>query len=288
MTIPSAGIAGRWTVVVATAALFVAVTLDAVPRQTDRDGRLTFEAATIKLAAADAVRNRVMPAGPNRMHIPSMSLVWLVYTAYGDGGFNTAMRVTGGPDWANSRAFAVEGIASGTATPQQLRLMLQSLLEDRFALKIRTETQAGKANNLIVERAGRLGPNVREWDGTCRSGQPSAADEPTTPRCPSGYRAGGLSIEGATMFSVAEFLSLPQSRPRLDGTITHDRTGLTGRYTLELDYAFSQGRPANPTAPAGEASLYTVIQEQWGLRVVPGPGTLKVVTIENAQPPAEN
>ena len=90
------------------------------------------------------------------------------------------------------------------------------------------------------------------------------------------------------MFSVAEFLSLPQSRPLLDGTITHDRTGLTGRYSLELDYAFSQGRPANPTAPAGEPSLYTVIQEQWGLRVVPGPGTLKVVTIENAQPPAEN
>ena len=47
-----------------------------------------------------------------------MTLTWLVYTAYGDRGFNTSMRVTGGPDWVNKTAFAIEAVAPGEATPQ--------------------------------------------------------------------------------------------------------------------------------------------------------------------------
>ena len=54
-------------------------------RETAADGRLAFEAATIKVAAADAVRNRVMPTSPNRLYIPGMTLTALIYAAYGDG-----------------------------------------------------------------------------------------------------------------------------------------------------------------------------------------------------------
>ena len=112
-------------------ALLIAPAAAALQQNAPSERKPAFEAATIKLAAPDTVRNRVMPTSPNRLSIPSMSLVWLVYTAYGDGGFNTAMRVTGGPDWVNRTAFAVEGVASENVTPQQLRLMLQTLLEER-------------------------------------------------------------------------------------------------------------------------------------------------------------
>src|SRR5687768_8050173 len=180
---------------------FAALALLAVPFAREQqpisvEERPTFEAATIKLAAPDALRNRVMPTAPNRLNIPSMSLVWLVYTAYGDGGFNTAMRVTGGPDWTNRTAFAVEGIALGNATPRQRRLMLQTLLEERFALKVRIENVTGEMNTLVVDRLdGALGPKVRPWDGTCKSGKPSEEDEPTVPRCLSGYRPGGITLD---------------------------------------------------------------------------------------------
>jgi len=43
-----------------------------------------------------------------------------------------------------------------------------------------------------------------------------------------------LILDGATMFSVAEILSLPPGRELLGG-VTQDRTGLTDRYTLDLD-----------------------------------------------------
>ena len=96
-------------------ALVAASGAAAPPQHTPAAGRPAFEAATIKLAAPDAVRNQAMPASPNRLYIPSMTLTALIYTAYGDGGFNTSMRVTGGPDWINTTAFAVEGVEIGRA-----------------------------------------------------------------------------------------------------------------------------------------------------------------------------
>ena len=136
---------GRTTM--ATAAVIAVLAVPAAviaQREAPAEERPAFEAATVKLAAPDApaaTRNRVMQTSPNRLNIPSMTLTALIYAAYGDGGFNTSMRVTGGPDWVNRTAFAVEGVASGPATPRQMRLMLQRLLDERFALKIRNVTQ---------------------------------------------------------------------------------------------------------------------------------------------------
>jgi uncharacterized protein (TIGR03435 family) len=116
-----------------------------------------------------------------------------------------------------------------------------------------------------------------------------ASDDPAVPYCPTGYQAGGMRIDGATMRTVADMLSLPPSRVLL-GTVTQDRTGLTGRYTMELEYPF---RPTSPAGPAAQPefagpSLSTAVLEQWGLRLVPGKGPLRVVVIESAQPPTPN
>src|SRR5688500_1173758 len=157
----------------AVAVALVAAAAAAHPqRERPAEARLAFEAATIKLAAPDAVRTLVMPASPNRLYIPSMTLTVLIYAAYGDGGFNTSMRVTGGPDWVDTTVFSVEGVAAGPATPRQLRLMLQTLLAERFALTIRSPDTAdmpmGDVLALVVDRSdGTLGPKVRQWDGTC-------------------------------------------------------------------------------------------------------------------------
>jgi uncharacterized protein (TIGR03435 family) len=308
----------RWVAAVFAAAAITAVAAAAAAdhqAEAPAEARLAFEAATIKLAAPDAIPNQVTSPGPNRLFIPSMTLTALIYAAYGDGGFNTSMRVTGGPDWVNKRAFAVEGVASGPATSRQLRLMLQTLLEERFALKVRNGTETadlpmGDVLALVLDRSdGTLGPKVRKWDGTCPAVMPvlyfqaprrplqrienkfvvgpaSEADDPAVPYCPTGYRAGGIRVDGATMFTVAELLSLPPSRALL-GTITQDRTGLTGRYTLELDYPFTPSPSAAPPEFAGP-SLSTAVQEQWGLRLVPSKGRLKLIVVESAQPPTGN
>ena len=191
-----------------------------------------------------------------------MTLSTLIYSAYGDGGFNTSMRVTGGPDWINRTAFAVEGLAPGRATQRELRLMLQTLLEERFALKMRTEMTRVDMLTLVMGRSdGTLGPKVKTWSGSCpkvmpvlyfqaprralQNGPPPEADDPAVAECPTGYRAGGITLDGVTMFTVAEVLSLPPGRALL-GTIVADQTGLSGRYTMELDYPFPAQRPGEP------------------------------------------
>jgi len=91
------------------------------------------------------------------------------------------------------------------------------------------------------------------------------------------------------MVTVAGVLSLPAARALL-GTVTEDRTGLTDRYTMELDFPFSPTAPAGPAGPPEFAgpSLSDAVREQWGLRLVPSKGQLKVIVVESAQGPTEN
>jgi len=294
----------RWA---ASAILAIALSFPRLAAQTT--AKPTFEVATIKLAAPNAVpKNQALRVSPNRLSIPSMTLSWLIYTAYGDGGFNTSMRVTGSPDWVNRRAFAVEGLSSGPVTQQQQRLMLQPLLEERFGLKILHKEETYDVLVLVVDRCdGTLGPKVKKWDGTCPRvmpalvfpaprrpfdrdgdkivvGSASATDEPGVTYCPSGFRSGGLIIDGATMFTVAEMLSLPPGHALLRG-VTQDRTGLICRYTLELDYLFPAG--AAPSDFAGP-SLSGAILDQWGLRLVKTKGKFKVLVVEHTQLPTDN
>jgi uncharacterized protein (TIGR03435 family) len=293
---------------------YVAAVITAVTVAAGQE-RPAFEAATIKLAPPGAARTLVAPAGTNRLFIPSMTLTALIYAAYGDGGFNTSMSVRGGPDWANRTPFSVEGVAAGRVTPRDVRLMLQSLLEERFALKIRRTTEESETNNvlgLVVDRSdGILGPKVTKWDGTCPATMPtlflyasrrpfeqagdrfvvgptSATDDAAVTYCPTGYRAGGLRVDGATMVTVAELLSLPSARALL-GFFIQDRTGLTGRYTMDLDYpGLGNGLSAPAAAEFAGPSLPTAVREQWGLRLVPSKGQLKIIVIESAQLPAAN
>ena len=297
---------------VVAAAIGLLGAVGAAPPQRETAARPAFEAATIKLSTGPSRANIVSQPAPNRLSIPGMTLKALIYVAYGDGGFNTSMGVRGGPDWANETVYAVEGVSAAAATPRQMRLMLQSLLEERFALKVHdasdTDAAVGDVLTLVVDRSdGTLGPKVKPWDGTCPAvvppmvmqaprrplqrvgeqlvvGPASDADDRDMPYCPTGFRPGGMRVDGATMSTVAQMLSLPPSRVLL-GTITADRTGLTGRYTLDLDYLFTGSAP--PPDFAGP-SLSTAVKEQWGLRLVPGKARLKLLIVDDAQPPTPN
>jgi uncharacterized protein (TIGR03435 family) len=308
----SARFGRRWKAGVAAAAVILALAVPATAiaqREPPAQERPAFEAATIKLAAPNAsadTRNRMMQTSPNRLSIPNATLSGLIYNAYGNGGLNTAMRVTGGPDWTDKTMFAVEGVAAARATPRQLQLMLQRLLEDRFALKVRMEVTSNDMLTLVPARSdGSLGPKIKTWSGACPDVMPvlyfpvprrplqtlpaSEPIDPTVAECPTGYRANGIFLDGVTMATVAEVLSLPPARGLL-GTLVSDQTGLTGRYTMELNYPFFSQRPADPAAPAdlGPPSLFTAVQEQWGLRLVPGKGQFRLVVVESAQLPAPN
>jgi uncharacterized protein (TIGR03435 family) len=91
------------------------------------------------------------------------------------------------------------------------------------------------------------------------------------------------------MYSVAEVLSLPQSRALL-GTIVQDHTGLSGRYKMLLDFQFAAPRPVDPAAAPDFApqTLFQAVREQWGLKLEKTKGPLNMLVVESAKPPVEN
>jgi uncharacterized protein (TIGR03435 family) len=275
--------------VLLTAGIVIVTVASVLAQNQPAVAQMAFEVATIKLAASDAApKNQMLRVSPNRISIPSMTLSWLIYTAHGEG-MNTSVGLRGGPEWRNQTAYAIEAQAAQPSTQRQFQAMLRTLLEDRFGLKVHTETETGNFYALVLDRNdGKLGPNVHAWDGTCLNGRaPTEDDDRVNPRCMSGYRAPGLFLDGATMFSAAELLSLPASRTLL-GRVVQDRTGLAGRYRMELEYPFNPPRPADPAAPDSWPSLFTVIREQWGMKLEPAQGPYKVIVVDGAQRPTEN
>jgi uncharacterized protein (TIGR03435 family) len=169
--------------------------------------------------------------------------------------------------------------------------MLRTLLEDRFGLKIHRESVEFDFYALVLDRSdGKLGPKVQPWTGTCANGRTPSKDEyddALIAACPSGLLGNRLFLDGGTMFSAADLLSLPMSRTLL-GRVVQDRTGLTGRYKIDLDYPFVLPRNSDPNAPDPRPSLFTLIREQWGMKLEPARGQGKKIVVDDAQRPTEN
>jgi len=89
------------------------------------------------------------------------SLRGLMATAYFDSTSGESLRVFGGPDWMDSALYDVQGKADcsgGIISRDQMALMFQSLLEERFQLKAHLETRDMPVYNLVV---GKDGPKLK-------------------------------------------------------------------------------------------------------------------------------
>jgi uncharacterized protein (TIGR03435 family) len=69
------------------------------------------------------------------------------------------------PSWADSERYTIEAKAEGSPGAGIMRgPMLQALLEERFALKIRPETQEGRVYLITVAKGG---PKLPPFQGGC-------------------------------------------------------------------------------------------------------------------------
>ena len=188
--------------------------------------------------------------------------------------------VIGGPSWASTAAFDVEGKAEdpSTTTEQQLLMMLQTLLTERFKLKFHRETQELSGLVLTVSKNG---PKLKE----------APAGEQPNFTMPGSASILSPSITGrdVPIGTLIDFLS-----QRL-GRIVTDKTGLTGRYDFSMTWAPNETELAPNGARANAASgdqtspsLMTALQEQLGLRLESAKGPVEVLVIDSVSKPSEN
>ena len=138
-------------VVVLPAIILIAVIAPSAFSQTNDAARPSFEVATIKPNNPDSRQMMITRPG-GRFSVVGATVKMLVEAAYRVRDF----QVIGGPNWINTDRFDIEAKAEEGANRQGQAglLMMQSLLADRFQLKIHTETRELPLYELFVSKDG--------------------------------------------------------------------------------------------------------------------------------------
>src|SRR5215467_619056 len=161
-----------------------------------------------------------------------------------------------GPDWVNSREtrFDIVAKAPPETDVDSVRRMLRSLLSDRLKLAIHTEQRPYSFVAVVPAKGGSKLLPAKQAEGAPGSGSP------------------GL-IVGQQM-PMPVLMSLLS---RFEGQLFVDRTGLTGRYQLKLEWA------PDSDATRNGRSLSEALEEQLGLRMERRREPLDVIVIERAE-----
>jgi uncharacterized protein (TIGR03435 family) len=220
-----------------------------------------------------------MPRPGGRVSAKATTLKGLIETAYAV----KARQISGGPSWLDSERYDIEAKApSDVPWEPQIRFMLQTLLFERFNLRIHVEARESPIYTLGV---GKNGPKLKKAEeGACVPGPNGQCGGFVT-------RIGQITGRKALISQLADALSGIMDRPVVD------MTGLTGLYDdVKLEWvpdenqfrdwgvgAFSR-LVSDPFGP----SLFAALQEQLGLRLESNKGPVDIFVIDQAEKPSEN
>ena len=182
--------------------------------------------------------------------------------------------IFGLPAWTAGKHFDIDAKVLdadpkqlGQLTPEQRRQMFLTLYTGRFGLKWHYENRTVPTYELTVTKDGpklQHSPDPNGRDGTSMQNT-------------------DLTVTNEPLTALAQELSRDLERPVVD------KTGLTGKYDLHLKWS----RQDAPAADAGQdpdapPPLFTALEEQLGLKLLPGKDPVKVIVIDSLTPPTAN
>jgi uncharacterized protein (TIGR03435 family) len=242
------------------------------------DASPALEVATIKPGVPGAQGKNYGVQG-GQMRLRNFSLVDMLMFAYKV----QVKQVSGLPAWADTDKFDVSGKidTEGRPSDKQIRIMVQKLMTDRFALKF---TREKRELSVFAVRVGKDGSKLTA--STAKPTDPSGA----------GFgpgMKGGLTYRGRNM-TVAEIGDALQE-VLLDRPVT-DQSGIEGKYdilvTFMPDDTMAGGMGSRlPPPPAGaEAppSLFTAFQDTLGLKLEATKAPVDVLVVSHVEKPSEN
>ena len=251
-----------------TSAVWTAVVIFGACVVTAQQSKPKFDVASVRARSGpgptSVVRGGATPGVFNRENTTVMALVTTSYDLL-------AFQVEGAPDWTRTRRFDVAARMDPATTPAQTRLMVQSLLEDRFQLKARLESRDMRGLALVQSKPTELGAMMKPSKDCSEEVPPPTNTPPRAVRV-----AGCLDMAGMAR-DVAYQLSTP----------VIDRTNLTGRFAFQMFYAREGASELAGEASAAPA-FTTALQEQLGLKLEPTRGPVEILVIESVQQPTEN
>lgn len=203
------------------------------------------------------------------------------------------------PKWTASECFDINARGPANATKDQMRLMVQSLLAERFKLAVHWEKKPASVLVLSLVRPGKLGPELRRDTDAA----PCGHDRPTVSNPSFGKIAGGypancgqffdmggsdgfnLAARQMTMAQLSDYisteLSLRFNRPVVD------ETELSGPLDMKLNYTID-ALGTQPQVPDVQAAFTQALKEQLGLKLEPGVAPIDELMIDHIEEPSAN
>jgi len=208
------------------------------------------------------------------------------------------------PKWAQTDRFDIEARAEGNPTKDQMRLMMQSLLADRFKLALHMETRQLPVYALVLNKAGKLGPQLKPHpdDVSCpATPSPHPAGPAPAPFCGAllMWPVNGqwhARMMNLTMEQIAHHLNTPVGTGwgGLDHRPIVDQTGLSGKFDFDIEFTPETNRNS-PSRPAADAqpevfgpTFLDALKDQLGLKLVKQTAPVQVFVIDHVERPTEN
>lgn len=237
--------------------------------------RPKFEVASVKPCKPGDLppggRGGAPQSSPGRLTVACQPARFFIASAYirgAHGGGTINPNIEGLPPWGSSERFTISAEVPGDASQEMMMgPMMQSLLEDRFKLKIHAESREVPVYDLTVAKGGLKLPQMNP-DAVCRNGfgkpwDPSNCTMVTAPT------------------AISDFATnLPMD---IVGRPVIDKTGVTGTYIIRMVSSW----PGMPQT-ADEPSIFTALKEQLGLELTPSKGPQSTIVIDHIEEPTPN
>jgi uncharacterized protein (TIGR03435 family) len=244
---------------------------------------------------------------PGRIAMECADLRDLILTAYGiyGNGANPAsgsfrMQVVGGPSWMDSTRYDI--VAKPAGNPPRSEMygpMMQSLLEERFKLRVHREAKEGPIYFLTAAKNGPMLHVTKE--GSCVVADidhpPSAATGAPIcgkPKINPGPSVLAIDIPGATIANLCTQLSMVMDREVID------KSGIGGRFDIHLEVPPADMQPQFVAGRTIEQQDRTAVEDahagpsifkalhQLGLRLQSGRGLVQVLIVDQIERPTDN
>jgi bla regulator protein blaR1 len=296
-------------IIVGVLSTFTILAQDAPDWQTKAGGKMSFEVASVKpskgafvpsdfpLNSEDAYR----PTGGRlRADVPLSVYIEFAYKLWPHE--EQRREFSHLPKWVTTDRYSVEArAATGNPTKDQMRLMVQSLLADRFHLAAHFETREVPVFALTLVKAGRPGPKLVPHaegppcdqpgpsPGAGLAGFPPVCGSMTAIKMPGSL----LFLVGSRDVTMDVFASSLSEVPLGLGRPVINKTGLKGSVDFTLEWApeprgtVTSDSPAVPADQAGPTPV-EALHDQLGLKLESTKGPLRILIIDRVERPSEN
>lgn len=267
-------------------------------------GKMSFDVVSVKQnrTGADVPYRVNMPIDPSEVFVPTgglfradnMPVVRLIWFAYKMSQVEVDALHGKLPQWAVDDRFDIEARGPAHATKDQMRLMMQSLLADRFKLEVHTEMRELPVFAAVLVKAGETGPQLQAHpaDASCPTlpqPTPPGAKFPVAcgaihtmqPTAPGRFRFGARNVAMADV--VYPFDPWGKvGRPVLD------QTGLSGKFDFSVEFVPQRGPAAEAESEPAGPTVLEALRDQLGLKLKSTTAPLEIIVIDHIEPPSPN